>query len=157
MTGLDHLLHKHDERHPTGTLVAKSVFRARILPHVEQALDESIDGLGDEVTEDAARALRAKLKVINQTTMRNKLLAFLAHHNVPLAGITHEQLTDLIRVRNDLFHGRDFEAQEDEQLNDHLAVLQELMRRVFLTLLGYRGPRSTYLNGPEWVEFPPTE
>ncbi len=157
MTGLDHMLKKFEKQQPSGALMEKAFFRAHILPRLERAVDECIGDFEGALTNDTARALRAKLKELNRTTMRNTLMAFLKHHDVPIAGITDEQLADLIRVRNDLFHGRDFKPRtEGELLSDHVAVLHELLQRIFLTLLGYKGDRWTFLNGQEWVKFPPT-
>jgi hypothetical protein len=38
-----------------------------------------------------------------------------------------------------------------------MAVLTELMQRIFLTLLRFEGERCSYLNGSKWEHFPPKE
>ena len=47
-------------------------------------------------------------------------------------------------------------AQNEKSINDHLAVLRELLKRIFLTLLKYNGEYQSFLNGPAWINFTPS-
>jgi hypothetical protein len=158
MAGLDHMLQRLAEHLPSGRLLDKKLYRTKILPKLRASLTACITDVNEELADDVGDVLSAKLGELNQMTMSQRLFAFLKHHDVPTDSITDEQLRDLIRVRNDLFHGRGFIPRHDgERLSDHVAVLHELLQRIFLTLLGYHGDRWTFLNGQEWVKFPPTE
>ena len=100
--------------------------------------------------------LCARIGEINRRPLRDLLFAFLEHYGVPLNGIQNDEISALVQVRNSLVHGGEFRrSPEASRLTDHLLLLQELLRRIFLSLLGYSGHRSSFLNGEQWEEFPP--
>ena len=149
MTGLEHLLQRFCSIHKKGGIVDNKLFRNTVLPALKNILNET--GLNP----DEVLTLFKKLPDINRAALRENLFSFLEHYRVPLKGISTEQISNLVRVRNTLAHGRLYRKTPfSERLSDDITILQELMRRILLTLLGYSGNCWSYLNGPEWVNFP---
>lgn len=161
MTGLEHMLQRFASIQSTGGIISSSLFHSELLPPLRETLRETLQARnsnagGSQVPEHIIDLLVDKLGEINRTPQRENLFRFLEHYKIPLAGISDEEIKDLVRVRNDLAHGRQYRKTPNAQyLSDHLSVLHELMRRVFLTLLQYRGDRWTFLHRQEWVKFPP--
>ncbi len=164
MTGLEHMLQRFSSRGNKCVIIPKRVFKDVLLTTMGNALTTEIRRLnsanGEEIiiSPEASDLLQKKLTGINELTLRDKLFNFLRHHKVPLHLIAEEQIANLVRTRNILAHARKYKkTPQAERLNDDLAVLHELMKRIFLTLLDYRGKRNSFLNGEEWVDFPPSE
>ena len=61
-----------------------------------------------------------------------------------------------IDARNDIIHTGMHDA-PFASFHLHVAVLRELLKRIFLALLKYTGNYQSYLNGPAWIVFPPTD
>jgi len=164
MTGLEHMLQRFSSRGNKGVIIPKRVFKNVLLPTMGNALTAEIRRLNSAnaeetiISPEALDLLQKKLVGINELTLRDKLFNFLRHHKVPLHRISEDQIANLVRTRNILAHARKYKkTPQAERLDDDLAVLHELMRRIFLTLLDYRGKRNSFLNGEEWVDFPPLE
>jgi len=74
---------------------------------------------------------------------------------LPLANIDLRQIKHAIDARNLVVHRGLFRSEKERRLHEYVVLLRELLKRIFLTLLGYKGQYFSLLNGPQWLRFPP--
>jgi hypothetical protein len=107
--------------------------------------------------EKVQETLSQRLGMLNQRSLQTNLRTLLTRCAVPVLGIEKE-IPSLIKLRNEIVHrGHKAESGLPQPLSYYTAVLRELLTRIFLSLLQYKGEYQSYLNGPEWKKFPPTE
>jgi hypothetical protein len=106
-------------------------------------------------TPEGARIVRNKIAGINNTVLKQRLDAMLRDYKVPIAGL-EEHINYAVRARNDIIHQGTTKAAFPE-FYLHVAVLREVLKRIILVLLKYKGQYISFLNGQEFLEFPPTK
>lgn len=163
MTALEHLIYIYAEQNERSTIFKNEIFDTIISPQLKAALDHSLTILMKEgenavmhksYKKQVASAKR-KISEMNRYPFKKNLRAFLKEHKVPLDGID-QGIDQLVDVRNKIVHrGLYISTAVDQSIHDHLAVLRELLIRIFLTLLKYSGEYQSFLNGPEWKKFLP--
>jgi len=143
----------------SGSVLSKDEFTQHVRPKMEAAIDEVIRGLPTEIGESSIKRAEelfdAKLGGLNALTIRERLFRMLGSDGVPYAGL-ELPIRDAIRTRGGTVHGRGTSPGQSSEYVRHIAVLRELVKRIFLTLVGYKGRYISYLNGSEDVDFPPT-
>lgn len=164
MTALEHLIYVYAGQ--TGPKNREKIFPNKtferiIRPQVNAALDSSLDLLLEKEEDTAKReaypdmviAAKNKVAEINRYPFKDNLRKFLKEYKVPLEGI-NQDIEPTIDVRHKIVHrGIYVSGGNTQSVNDHLAILRELLTRIFLTLLKYNGEYQSYLNGPEWKKF----
>jgi hypothetical protein len=153
MTALEHLIYVYSARNPQGRIVGKGDFRNKIQPVIEDALRTALASLGIRSGDSRVAEMVENLGKINERSLRDHLEAFLAYHGVPVDK-PKEVIKILVKLRNDIVHRGQASPENQPHLEKLLAVLRELLARVFLTLLRYRGPYFSYLAGCEIKQFP---
>lgn len=104
---------------------------------------------------DMVKAAKNKVAEINRYPFKDNLRKFLKEYKVPLDGID-QNIEPAIDVRHKIVHrGIYISGESTQSVNDHLAILRELLARIFLTLLKYSGEYQSFLNGLEWKKFLP--
>jgi hypothetical protein len=147
---LEHLLAVNGKHIPT-TILSPDTFKASVLRHLANALDEARKALPDASTE-AFAMLRGKLDNLNQRPLTVRLTTLLKHLQVPTTDID-DRIPAALRARNHLLHrGR---YTDDKPLYQHLTVLREVVVRFILTMLAFQGSYESYLCDPTWGSFPP--
>ena len=136
MTALEHLIEVFSEGLP-GRIIPKHLFRNKIRP----ALARTVDDFSSDLTNDATTVLKAKLGNLNQLTLRTNLRRMNEHYGVPLVDID-DAIGALVRVRNDIVHRGLYEG--GAKLSSHLFVLEELLKRTFLSIIEFEGKYITY-------------
>lgn len=155
MTALEHLVSVYDKHHPAAPPLPPTTF-ATLKAALLHAYDEAATAL--QPNEDLQRHLqrvRDRIGNLNHVTFKDRLWPMLTAYNVPLVGI-EDRINKAINVRNDIIHTGMHDA-PFAGFYLHVVVLRELLKRIFLTLLNYTGNYESYLNGPEWIAFPPTD
>lgn len=157
MTALEHLIHVFSENHPQGGFLPRTLFKDKIVPLLKIALKDAIESISLEISsdrDDAFEAMSQKLGNLNQRTLRTNLQALLNFYQVPTSDIEHV-IPMLIKLRNDIVHvGHQPKTDRMHSLSYYIAILRELLTRLFLSLIQYKGEYQSYLNGPEWKHFP---
>ena len=106
------------------------------------------------------RDLKAKIITANRRGSRdkleNRLRTMLETYKVPLGGLAWSRIQSALNARNSVVHEGVYEGKEDEPLRGHVRVIRELLKRLFLTLLRYKGQYMTLLDGRDYVPFPPS-
>lgn len=155
MTALEHLVSIYNKRHPVQPPLDKQLFKL-----LKKALFEAYDTAAavlpqnEELGRRVAR-VRDRIGNLNQPNFKDRLWPMLRDYGVPLVGI-EDRINAAVDARNDIVHTGLHDA-PFQAFYLHVAVLRELLKRIFLTLLGYEGQYQSYLNGPEWITFPPTD
>ena len=99
-----------------------------------------------------------KLSDLNRRSIIDKLNALVLQWGVPLDGISQDQIKSAKKARDLIVHRGHYFDDDDHtngELWDHFTVIRELVVRIFLTALGYRGQYISYVGGAKHVNFPP--
>jgi hypothetical protein len=150
MTALEHLVSKYTSHRTISPPIDKNTFATLIKPMLETAYDQ----VSATLTSPGIQRVRDRIANLNHVTLKDQLWAMLASYNVPLGGIG-DRINPAIDVRNDIVHSG-HHLGEFKDLHLHVVVLRELLKRVFLSLLEFQGQYECWLNGQEWITFPPT-
>lgn len=155
MTALEHLVAKFASTHSRASLAVShrtfSAIRRRLDPilaemRLTRSTPEGAAGL--QVVENNIRGA-------NRATFRRRLSAMLHAYEVPVGGLD-KRVAGAVGARNVVAHTGVLGSHENyRELYEHVVVLRELLKRIFLALLGYSGRYSSRLNGVEQVDFPP--
>ncbi len=148
MTALEHLVFVF-ARNSHDAILSKKEFKL-----FSQTVKELIDcTFPPSISEQMA----PKIQELNRRIFIENVKLLLTHYHVPLAGISLDQIAAAISVRNKIVHrGRYAPGSLDgASLLQNLAILRELLKRIFLSMLEYEGTYCTFLRGPKWVNFPP--
>ncbi len=126
----------------------------RAYKEAASTLGEPTDPLANDRLRNGLRRLCARIRHLNDTTFSDGLFAMLDTYRVPLVGIK-DRIVPAVNARHAIIH--EGQANEEyEELTFHVAVLRELLKRIILTLLEYKGRYISFLNGQEFLEFAPT-
>ncbi|HEX7154756.1 MAG TPA: hypothetical protein VF618_24940 [Thermoanaerobaculia bacterium] len=153
MTALEHLTSIYNKQTPVPPPVPLDTFSTIIRPALEAAFDNAIANVA--LDPEGARLVRNKMSGLNNTVLKHRLDAMLRDYDVPIAGL-EKHVDAAIRTRNDIIHKGTTKAAFPE-FYLHVAVLREVLKRIILTLLEYKGQYISFLNGQEFREFPPTK
>jgi hypothetical protein len=163
MTALEHLVYVYTKREKKERIFPNNTFEKVIGPKVREALDKALDTLLNsekyfvkrETYPDKVKAAKEKITEINRYPFKENLWKFLGKHKVLLDDI-EQDIEPAISARHKIVHrGLYHQDSGDQSIRDHLAVLEELLKRIFLSLLKYEGEYQSFLNGPEWKKFSP--
>jgi hypothetical protein len=155
MTALEHLVSVYNKSHPISPPLEQSVFE-KVRGRLIHTFDDAVTELpSDDELRRRFRRVRDRIGNLNHVTFKDKLWQMLDEYQVPLSGIDG-RINAAIDARHKIIHT----GQHDvpfAAFHLHVAVLRELLKRIFLKLLRYEGKYQSYLNGPKWVDFPPTD
>ncbi len=102
--------------------------------------------------------LSEKLADLNRRSLKRKLYLLAMSWQVPLEGISEEQVSQAIDARNRIVHkGQHSQVQDVPDLWDHMTVARELVVRFLLTAIGFRGQYISHVGGHRFAHFPPGE
>ncbi|MGA8806791.1 MAG: hypothetical protein WB973_02860 [Thermoanaerobaculia bacterium] len=153
MTALEHLTSIYNKQAPIPPPVAQDAFATVIRPALEAAFDTAIAKTPHDA--EGAIIVRNKIAGINNTVLKQRLDTMLRDYNVPIAGL-EKHIDRAVRARNDIVHQGTTKAAFPE-FYLYVAVLREVLKRIILTLLEYKGQYISFLNGQEFLEFPPAK
>jgi len=154
VTALEHLVAAFEKRHSVPGIMDPRNFHKLL----EDA--QALWGMAQESSPVADQPqfarVKEKLLHLNEPSFRDKLEAMLTAYNVPLAGLALSRISKAVAARNRVIHHGLYRSKDGRaDLQEHVAVLRELLKRIFLTLLNYEGQYFCLLHGPEWNQFPP--
>ena len=153
MTALEHLVSVFEQKNGSPKILKPELF-AKLLETVRPVWRKTLEEF--ELPHDLAARMDSKLDPLNEGNFRDKLKAMLDAYTVPLADLEIQRINDAVAARNRVIHVGLYRNKEDEaNLQQHVAVLRELLKRICLTLLQYEGQYFSLLNGPQWTHFPP--
>lgn len=161
MTALEHLVYIYAEQKERSTIFENEIFENIIRPQIEGALNRSLEILVEKeesadkrkVYKKQIKAAKRKITELNRYAFKENLMRFLKEYKIPLDGIDQD-IELAVDARHQIVHrGLYMQVSDDQSIRDHLAVLRELLKRIFLTLLKYHGEYQSFLNGQEDKSF----
>jgi len=153
-TALEHLIAVFVKGHATPELVSADLFSAR-LADMKKSWEDAAKSASASDQALIPRIIQ-KLGGLNYGSFYDKLVAFTEHYKVPLVGVDLKDVKGAIDARNGVIHRGLYRTKEEErQLYQHVHVLRQVLKMIFLTLLEYKGQYLSLLNGPKWLQFPP--
>ena len=156
MTALEHLVSVFVQNQGTPKVIGSEMFD-RLLTQMKALWQTAIETAPEE-EKSAVSRVRDKLTHLNEGSFRDKLEAMLTTYKVPLAGLELGRINKAVAARNRVVHRGLYQSKDERaHIQDHVSVLRELLKRIFLTFLQYKGQYFSLLNGPEWNSFPPHE
>jgi hypothetical protein len=162
MTAIEHLVETYSQAIARGNL-DKAMFKSIVQPAIDKALGEcessATSGLTGRDLQDMRNgfaAIRSKVHFLNMRNLKANVRLMLKHYGVPMANLDAGAIDRLVNARNDIVHRGLYQRENGEgvRLQDHVGFARELLRRVFLTLLGYVGEYRTWHEGPKTAMFP---
>ncbi len=163
MIALEHLVHVFSQSSPSASVVPSSFFRNIVRSRLDQTLE---DLLGHEIeddkkfTRDHADELAQGIGNANRRSFRCRLEEMLKSYSVGFNDL-RSQLRDLIKMRNAVTHRGLFRADELDPSSTEVErlrnVAEELLVRIFLTLLAYDGRYISPLYDLDWRPLPRRE
>ena len=161
MTALEHLVSIYIDQAASSAILPKKEFR-KLRKALECIISSEINRMvADEVlpsssSNELIETFRKGFGNLNRYPLRQNILSMLKDYKVPLQGIEN-QIPLIVKIRNDIVHRgtASEDTLSDENLFSYTAMLRELLKRIFLTLLRYEGEYQTGLGGWRWTPFPP--
>jgi hypothetical protein len=156
VTALEHLVKMYSARRRSTTILKSTSFGAikREVDRVFAAAERKARRSGGDLSERISR-LRNKFTHINEASFRDRLSAMLRAYRVPIEGMEKE-IGRAVQARNVAVHtGIYHTGDKFRELYVHVAVLRELLKRIFFELLRYSGQYHSMLNGAQWMNYPP--
>lgn len=165
MTALEHMVTiflKHTSS--TGGLLPRCFFRKRVRPAIERTLEQvrkkevrkkiSEGNKDNSELEDSMRRLTFKIGNLNERPLRSNIEAMLKNYGVPHSDL-FAMIPKVVKARNEIVH-RGVARSENlkDSLRDCVSAAEELLTRIFLTLLKYDGVYTTYFRAVEDRAFP---
>jgi hypothetical protein len=152
-TSLEHLIAVFVKNHGVPTLIEPKAFKGH-LSRTQELWKEIAAGLkGGELA--AVKRILNKLSRLNEGSFYDKLVAMTQAYQIPLADIDLHQVKQAVDARNIVVHRGIFPSDTERRLHDYVVLLRELLKRIFLALVGYEGQYFSLLHGPQWLRFPP--
>ena len=138
MTALEHLVSVFVQHQGAPRVVAPDLFDA-LLKRTQILWDETIEK-SPEDAHAALKRLKEKFGNLNEGSFRDKLEGMLKTYNVPLFGLELDRIGNAVAARNRVVHRGLYRSKKEQtSLQEHVAVIRELLKRIFLTLLQYQG------------------
>lgn len=159
MIALEHLVHVFIKCKSSAAIVPSPFFKKNSSTLLNQSLDNLTGAQleGFELSEQHVSQLSQGLGNANKRSFRSQLEEMLHNYGVEIGDIKKD-FSHLVKNRNFVAHiglfyedGRDPDKIQLERLED---IAEELLVRIFLTLLDYNGRYNSPLYGLNWRELP---
>lgn len=106
---------------------------------------------------DLKTELQEKLSDLNRRSLKRKIDILAKRWSIPMCGLEDQLIRDSKKARDHVVHKGRYYVNGTQQTNlwVHVSVIRELMTRIILTVLGYRGEYISYLGSTHHAIFPP--
>lgn len=157
MIALEHLVHVCASDDPSSQVVGTTKFRRLVRPAIEAALHELVERTepDDAITLEQATELVERIGGINHHSFQKNLERMLDRYKVACEDL-RGKLREVINERNAVIHRGLFRSGRED--GGHLErcenLAEELLVRIFLTLLDYRGRYNSPLYNLDWRQLP---
>lgn len=160
MTALENLVASNLSEDDKLIRPKKNEFKKKIESELRETLRECIEKEG--ITTDVAKQaqdnlmeLYANLINVNRRSIYNKLRILAKNWSVPLDDIDEVKIKKAISARNDIVHEGHYKGGKENSVSlwAHTLVVREIIVRLLLATIGYRGQYISYFGGYHDVEF----
>jgi hypothetical protein len=150
MTALENLVH-HNLDHKESNYMENSSFK-RMASRVREIIKASnLSPLDRE-------SMAASTGELNRKSLELKISKLLTGWGVPMDDLPKNVVAEIIKVRNHVVHRGIYSGGDvDQDLWHHAILLNEIVTRSVLALLGFRGTYECYIGGHHRRKFPECE
>lgn len=135
----------------------------KIRKTLRKVIKKCIEKWGPEDAEKAKEVLvelNERLADLNRRSIFKKFKVLVDHWSIPLNGISDDDFKAAKRARDLIVHrGHYYEEEKGETVDlwQHVTLIREIVVRILLTAIGYKGSYCSYLGGYHEAQFPPQE
>lgn len=128
---------------------------------LRQVIKKCVDKWMPEEAEKAKEILdelNERLADLNRRSIFKKFKILVDRWSVPLDGISDDDFKAAKRARDLIVHRGHYYEEDKEAVVDlwqHITVVREIVVRIILTAIGYKGGYCSYLGGYHEAQFPP--
>ena len=131
---------------PRGTTIPKSDFRSLR----EQV--EAVIAANEQLSEESKKIFLRKVGQLNQKTFAEKIGALFDHYEIPRRDFDNNVIVGLVRLRNEIVHRGAAPCSAD--VWPQIILVRELVTRILLKEIGFKGRYCCYVGGRNDRDFP---
>ena len=154
MIALEHLVDVYSERSPSAAVVPKAFFKKVVRPKIIKALNELVGQeckTGNKFSCEHVGEIDRGMGNANRRSLESRLQQMLQSYGVEVADLEGD-FRQLVQMRNAVVHQGLFRGSaEVERLRN---IAEELLVRVFLTLLNHKGYYNSPVYDLKWRQLP---
>ena len=120
---------------------------------LKETIDEWFDNDGERAI--ALREINEKMPDLNRKTLLKKLNILIERWSVPMHGINETDILAAKKARDLIVHQGCYDYNHSEELWVHVTIIREIIVRIILTVLGFKGRYVSHVGGFHDVQFPP--
>ena len=129
----------------------------KVRKNIRCVLKETIGEWFDNDVERAIalREINEKMPDLNRKTLLKKLNILIERWSVPMHGINETDIYAAKKARDLIVHQGCYDQNLGEELWVHVTIIREIIVRIILTVLGFKGRYVSHVGGFHDVQFPP--
>jgi hypothetical protein len=130
--------------------------RKRVRNTTREWLEEN--GHTPEERNTLVKKINEKFYDVNRQTLLDKLQILIVKWRVPMDGIEDSDIQAAKSARDKIVHRGHYYQEggsDGVKLWDHYCVVREIVIRIIMTAIGFKGSYQSLLGGLHWEEFPP--
>jgi hypothetical protein len=120
-------------------IIDKNIFNNEITPEVENI----ISNFKNIISPEDIKLLKNKINGLNQTSFQRRLVSLIKELELNLDEEYIDSIKIAVRIRNHLLHGSS-KAYSKGRVMDHVFVLKDLIIRIILSYLNYKGNYKSF-------------
>ena len=163
---LEHFVNTYSAINGWNRIMDWGNFDEYVVPEIKTALKNAKkmmkelqihDYCNDRSIKREFKAISGKIKELNRYPFERNLMKFLKDIQVPIDDLDKNEIQKIIQSRHEIIHSgtTSLEHPSSNGKQEKLALLRELLIRIFLSYLQYNGKYSSYLDGHQFKKFPP--
>lgn len=139
------------------TLVRSKKEFEKVRKNIRCILKETVKEWFDNEDERAAalQEINEKMPDLNRKTLLKKLNIIIERWSVPMHGIKESDILAAKKARDLIVHQGYYDHNRGEELWVHVTIVREIVVRIILTVLGFKGRYASHVGGFHDVQFPP--
>ena len=156
MTALENLVESNLTEEMT--LIQTEISFRPLRRAIREAVRSYLNTVSAENLAAIAAEIEEKLPDLNRRSLLRKLYLLADNWGVSLSGITEAQIRGAKRARDLIVHRGSYYREGAPRSDDlwvHVTVIREVVIRLILTAIGYRGNYASFIGGYHEVPFPP--
>lgn len=151
MTALEHLVHVGLPSEDRGTVFPRAEFKS-IQDELRRSVEAALEACGYARDDSRVAEFAGRIGGLNNRSLRSRVKAYLDAHRVPAKELESE-IPAIFHLRNQVVHRGLADDYEDEAFYDQVDAARELLSRIFMTHLRYKGPYESYRGGNSVQQF----
>ena len=129
----------------------------KVRKDIRRVLKETIKMWSDKDEERAAalKDINEKMPDLNRKTLLKKLNILIERWSVPMHGIKESDISAAKNARDLIVHQGYYDHNLEDELWTHVTIVREIVVRIILTVIGFKGRYISHVGGFHDEQFPP--